>query len=142
MNPEIRTFREDDRAAVVALWHACGLAQPQNDPDLDIDRKLADGEEFFLVAEIGGAIVGSAMGGYEGHRGWVNYVAVDPDHRRHGIGRRMLEELERRLAAVGCPKINLQIRASNAAVAEFYRSIGFAQDDVICMGKRLVDDSR
>ena len=142
MNPEIRTFREDDRAAVVALWHACGLAHPQNDPDLDIDRKLADGEEFFLVAEIGGAIVGSAMGGYEGHRGWVNYVAVDPDHRRHGIGRCMMEELDRRLAAVGCPKINLQIRASNAAVAEFYRSIGFAQDDVMCMGKRLVDDSR
>ncbi len=141
MNLQIRTFSESDRAAVVALWHACGLVHPQNDPDRDIDRKLADRVDFFIVAESDGTIVGSAMGGYEGHRGWVNYVAVDPAQRRLGIGRRMMGELERRLAAVGCPKINLQIRASNVAVAEFYRSIGFAQDDVICMGRRLIDDS-
>ncbi len=141
MDVVIRTFNEADRAAVVRLWHECGLVYPQNDPDRDIDRKLEHGTAYFVVATAGGDIVGSAMGGYEGHRGWVNYVAVAPACRRMGVGRRMMEELERRFRLAGCAKINLQIRSTNAAVQEFYRRLGFVQDEVVCMGRRLIDDS-
>jgi ribosomal protein S18 acetylase RimI-like enzyme len=138
----IRTFTEADRISVVRLWHECGLVHPQNDPNHDIDRKLAHGTDYFLVATAGTEVVGSAMGGYEGHRGWVNYVAVSPACRRQGVGRLMMNELERRLRLVGCAKINLQIRSSNAEVMEFYRRIGFVRDDVVCMGRRLIDDSQ
>ncbi len=138
----IRTFTEADRASVVSLWHECGLVHPQNDPDRDIDRKLAHGTDYFLVATAGDEIVGSAMGGYEGHRGWVNYVAVSPAWQRQGVGRRIMDELERRLRLVGCAKVNLQIRSSNSEVMEFYRRLGFVQDAVVCMGRRLVDDAQ
>lgn len=141
MGMEIRTFAEPDRTMIVQLWHECGLVHPQNDPDRDIDRKLAHGADLLLVAVVDGTIVGSVMGGYEGHRGWVNYLSVRPGLRGGGIGRALMAELERRLSALGCAKINLQIRASNEAVVEFYRRIGFVRDDVICMGRRLVDDA-
>lgn len=142
MSLTIRTFTESDRNAVVRLWTECGLVYPQNDPHRDIDRKTAHGLEFFLVAILDRSIVGSVMGGYEGHRGWVNYLAVAPEHRRSGIARELMSELERRLRRIGCAKINLQIRSNNPSVMEFYRRIGFAQDEVICMGRRLIDDRR
>ena len=141
MSFEIRTFVERDRETVVQLWHECDLVRPQNDPNRDIERKLAHGGDLFLVAVADGRIVGSVMGGYEGHRGWVNYLSVRPELHGSGIGRTLMAELERRLSALGCPKINLQIRATNEAVVEFYRRIGFVRDDVICMGRRLVDDA-
>ena len=141
MNLDIRTFTESDRVDVVRLWRECGLVYAQNDPDRDIDRKLAGGAEHFLIALLDGRIVGSVMGGYEGHRGWVNYLSVSPAHRRSGIGRALMTELERRLRLLGCAKINLQIRTGNSEVMAFYDRIGFRKDDVICMGKRLIDDS-
>ncbi len=142
MSLTIRTFTDSDRDAVVRLWRDCGLVHPQNDPHRDIDRKIADGLDYFLVATVDDAIVASVMGGYEGHRGWVNYLAVDPARRRRGIARQLMSELERRLRQVGCAKINLQIRSTNTSVMEFYRRIGYVQDEVVCMGRRLVDDHR
>ena len=145
----IRTFEPRDADAVVALWGACALTRPWNDPRLDIARKLAVADDLFLVGEIGpgdglgraeGEIVASVMAGYDGHRGWVNYLAVDPARRHQGLGAAMLAEAERRLAARGCPKLNLQVRTSNAEAVAFYERLGFARDDVVGLGKRLVHD--
>jgi len=137
---DIRTFRPDDEPSVVALWERCGLVRPWNDPHKDIARKLEVQPQFFLVGLNDGAIVATVMAGYEGHRGWVNYLAVDPSHQRRGYARRMMNEAERLLRLEGCPKINLQVRSSNHDVTEFYRRIGFAVDDVVSLGKRLEHD--
>jgi ribosomal protein S18 acetylase RimI-like enzyme len=136
----IRPFRTGDEAQVVALWHACGLTRPWNDPHRDIERKLAVQPELFLVGELEGGVVATAMAGYEGHRGWVNYLAVAAEHRRSGLGARLMQEVEQRLLALGCPKVNLQVRSTNAEVLAFYRALGYAQDDVVGMGKRLIAD--
>jgi ribosomal protein S18 acetylase RimI-like enzyme len=136
----IRRFRKRDAVEVVSLWRRCDLLRPANDPFKDIERKQEVGQDLFLVALLGERIAGSVMAGYEGHRGWINYLSVDPGERRRGIGRRLMEEAERLLHARGCPKINLQVRTSNAQVIKFYAAIGFARDDVICMGKRLVKE--
>jgi len=137
---EIRPFKADDEAAVVELWQRCELTRPQNDPRKDIQRKLATQGEMFLVAVMDGAIAGTVMAGYEGHRGWINYLATSPEHRRRGIARRLMQHAERLLKEAGCPKMNLQVRAGNAAAVAFYRAIGFNVDEVVSMGKRLEDD--
>ena len=137
---QIRAFRESDEEQVVALWHACGLTRPWNDPHKDIARKLKVNPELFLVGEQDGRVIASAMAGYEGHRGWVNYLAVDPAHRRCGHGARLMREVERLLEAAGCPKVNLQVRAGNGEVLAFYRALGYAQDEVLALGKRLIPD--
>jgi ribosomal protein S18 acetylase RimI-like enzyme len=136
----IRPFREGDEDAVVGLWRSCDLIAPWNDPRKDVRRKIDAGRGPFLVATHEAAVVGSVMAGYDGHRGWINYLAVDPAHRRRGIGRGLMEEAERMLAAEGCPKINLQVRSSNASVIAFYEHLGYAMDDVMSFGKRLVHD--
>ena len=138
----IRPFQFDDERAVVELWMRCGLVQPQNDPRKDIRRKSKVNPEMFLVGLLDGELVASVMAGYEGHRGWINYLAVSPEHRQQGLGRRMMAEAERLLRAAGCPKINLQVRTSNAEVLAFYRAIGFAPDEVVSLGKRLEHDAR
>lgn len=136
----VRPFAAADAEAVVALWRACGLTRPQNDPRKDIARKLKVNPEWFLVAERGGEIVGTVMAGYEGHRGWINYLGVAPSLQRGGLGRRLMDEAETRLRAAGCPKINLQVRADNKVAIAFYERIGFAVDAVVSMGKRLERD--
>ena len=136
----IRPYHPADEAAVIALWRRCGLTRPWNHPKLDIERKLLVDPELFLVGEIDGEIVASVMGGYEGHRGWINYLAVDPGYQRQGLGREMMEAVETKIRAAGSPKINLQIRTGNTAVIEFYQSIGYKMDEVVSMGKRLVVD--
>jgi len=128
------------REYALALWSACGLVRPWNDPDRDIERKVGHDPGGILVLELGGRVVGSVMAGYEGHRGWVNYLAVDPAHQGEGFGALLMAEAERRLAQAGCPKINLQVRAANEQVIGFYRHLGYVVDDVVSMGKRLVDD--
>jgi len=135
----VRIFQPVDEEPVVDLWRRCGLVVPWNDPHEDIATKLTVQPELFLVGSFDGEVVATVMAGFEGHRGWLNYLAVSPDHRRRGIGRRMVEEAERRLRALGCPKINLQVRRSNTAVMAFYRQVGFSEDDVVSMGKRLED---
>jgi len=136
----IRPFNPSDEVAVVALWERCGLTRAWNDPRKDIRRKLAVRPDLFLVAEFDGSIVGTVMAGYDGHRGWINYLGVDPAYQRRGIARAMMDEAERLLRACGCPKINLQVRTANIAAIEFYRQIGFVQDDVVSFGKRLEKD--
>lgn len=136
----IRPFADTDREAVIALWQACGLVVPWNDPARDIARKLSQQSEAFLVAEREGRVVGSAMAGFDGHRGSVNYLAVDPNHRQQGIARRLMSEAERLLAEAGCPKINVMVRRSNLAATGFYEALGYTPDEVVVYGKRLIAD--
>jgi ribosomal protein S18 acetylase RimI-like enzyme len=136
----LRQYKPGDRKALVSLWSLCELTRPWNDPYRDIDRKLTWDAPGLLVLEDDGGLIGSVMVGYEGHRGWVNYLAVHPDHQRQGLGRVLMDEAERRLRELGCAKVNLQIRTSNEATVEFYRRIGYALDDVVSMGRRLDDD--
>ena len=136
----VRPFRIDDTEPVVALWERCGLVRPWNDPRKDIERKLRVQPELFLVAEGGGAVIGSAMAGYDGHRGWVYYLAVEPTLRRGGIGRALMADVEVRLLALGCPKINLLIRSGNEEALAFYGRLGFTLDASASLGKRLVPD--
>jgi ribosomal protein S18 acetylase RimI-like enzyme len=136
----VRQYEPGDRDGLIGLWLACDLVRPWNDPGRDIERKLALGDGGLLVAVQDETVCGSVMAGYDGHRGWINYLATDPAMRRQGIGRVLVAEAEALLARRGCPKINLQIRSTNAQVADFYRRIGYADDDVISLGKRLVDD--
>ena len=140
MTLQIRPFAEGDEAQVVDLWARCGLLRPWNDPRKDIARKLRVQRELFLVGVDGNRIAATVMAGYEGHRGWINYLAVDPASRRQGIARALMAAAEERLRALGCPKISLMIRADNRDVTAFYRSIGFAEDAVVSMGKRLERD--
>jgi ribosomal protein S18 acetylase RimI-like enzyme len=140
MTLRIRTFQPADAEAVIGLWEHRGLTRPQNDPRKDIERKLRVQPDLFLVAELDAQLAGSAMAGYDGHRGWVYYFGVAPGARRSGVGRALMAEVERRVRALECPKINLQVRTGNEDAIEFYRAVGFAQDDVSSMGKRLVQD--
>lgn len=136
----IRPFRRDDTEAVVALWRAAGLVVPWNDPYRDIERKLTVQPELFLVGESDGVVVAVAMVGYDGHRGWVNYLAVSPGSRGLDYGRRMMGEAERLLTDLGCPKLSLQIRSDNAEVRAFYEHLGYTQDAAVSYGKRLIAD--
>ena len=134
----IRPFRPADEDAVVRLWERCGLTRPWNDPRKDIAAKLAEQPELFLVGTLDGSVVASAMAGYDGHRGWVYYLAVEPAQRGAGHGRALMREAERLLAARGCAKLTLMVRTSNAAVIEFYRKLGYASDEVVSLGRRLI----
>lgn len=133
----IRPYQAADEAQVIALWHQCNLVVPWNDPQRDIALKIEVQPHMFLVGVLDTTVIATIMAGYEGHRGWLNYLAVSPEHQRHGIGRRMVEEATALLQAAGCPKINLQIRTSNTDVIAFYKRLGFTIDDVVSMGKRL-----
>ncbi|MDQ8044566.1 MAG: GNAT family acetyltransferase [Solirubrobacteraceae bacterium] len=142
----IRPFAPSDTDAVVALWERCELTRPWNDPRADIARKLTVQPELFLVGELdagdaGARLVASVMAGYDGHRGWMNYLAVDPAERGRGLGRTLVTAVEERLTALGCPKANLQVRAGNETAVGFYRAIGYDLDGTIGLGKRLIPDT-
>ena len=137
---EIRPYQESDETSVVRLWTDCGLVVPWNNPDIDINRKLEIQREMFLVGSIDGSIVATVMAGYEGHRGWINYLAVRPEQQSSGIGKLIMEEAKKLLREMGCPKINLQVRSTNVNVIEFYKKIGYNIDNVVSLGKRLVAD--
>lgn len=136
----IREFADADADEVVSLWTAAGLVRPWNDPYRDIERKKSVQRELFLVAVDGERLVGVGMAGYDGHRGWINYLAVARDARRAGIGRALMAEFESRLLALGCPKVNLQVREGNADALAFYAELGFAIDAAVSLGKRLIPD--
>lgn len=137
----VRLFDTSDEEAVVALWAEAGLTRPWNDPHVDIARKLAEQPDLFFVATgPDGELVGAVMAGYDGHRGWLNYLATSTAARGTGAGRALVEHAEAALLQRGCPKINLQIRAGNDAVVDFYRHLGYAVDETIDMGKRLIVD--
>jgi ribosomal protein S18 acetylase RimI-like enzyme len=137
---EIREYIETDEPQVIDLWVKCQLVVALNNPKKDIQRKLQVSRDLFLVGILDNKIIASVMGGYEGHRGWINYLAVDPGYQGKGYGRRIMEAVEKRIRSKGCPKINLQVRETNAAVIQFYRSLGYADDHVIGLGKRLEKD--
>ncbi len=136
----LRSFQPADEVEVIALWETCGLVAPHNDPRKDIARKLRVNPELFIVGESSGKIIGTCMVGYEGHRGWINYLAIHPDHQRRGYATELMREAERLLRPLGCPKINLQVRSSNASVIAFYESLGFRRDNVVSFGRRLEVD--
>jgi ribosomal protein S18 acetylase RimI-like enzyme len=136
----IRPYSSGDEAAVIDLWQRCGLTRPQNNPGLDIERKLKVNPELFLVGLLDGKVVATVMGGYEGHRGWINYLGVDPAYQRRGLGRQIMQAAEKKIRAMGSPKINLQVRSDNPGVVRFYESIGYNTEAVVSMGKRLVKD--
>jgi ribosomal protein S18 acetylase RimI-like enzyme len=142
MNPAepqlvVRPYEPADEAAVVDLWRRCGLVVPWNDPHRDIAMKLQVNPELFLVGTVGGRVVATVMAGYDGHRGWIYSLGVEPELQRHGFGRRVMDEAEGRLRERGCHKINLQVRSSNAGVIAFYERLGFQVEDRVSMGKRL-----
>jgi ribosomal protein S18 acetylase RimI-like enzyme len=139
---DIRAYVESDEDAVAALWNEIFPSpSPWNEPHAVIRRKLSVQRELFFVAEAAGEIVGTAMGGYDGHRGWIYSVAVSPSYRRAGIGARLMRRVERELRTRGCPKVNLQVRGGNTGAADFYESLGYAVEDRVSMGKPLGDPS-
>ena len=137
---QIRPFQRADEAAVIALWEECKLTRPWNDPRKDIARKLAVQPELFLVGTVDGEIVATVMAGYEGHRGWVNYLSVAPRARRRGHARALMQRVEQLLLERGCPKLGLLVRNSDPDAIAFYRRLGYAQDDSVSLGKRLISD--
>ena len=142
----LRPFSESDTDAVVQLWTDAGLVRPWNDPYKDIARKLTTQPDLFLVGEVGsadggaGELMASMMVGFDGHRGWVYYLAVSSAHRGQGHGRTLMRRAEELLAERGCPKISLMVRAGNESVLAFYEALGYAQDATVVLGKRLIAD--
>jgi ribosomal protein S18 acetylase RimI-like enzyme len=137
---DIRPLVDADVASVVALWAACGLTRPWNDPLRDIERARATWPDLLLVAVDGDDLVGTVMAGYDGHRGWLYYLASAPDRRGEGIGRALVEEAERRLVALGCPKVMLMVRESNTGARAFYDTLDYAWETSALAGKRLIAD--
>lgn len=136
---EIRSYQPCDASAVVALWtRVFGYTEPQNEPGGALRRKLAIDDGLLFVAELGGEVVGTVMAGYDGHRGWIYSLAVSPESRRRGIGLALVRHVERELERRGCPKINLQILASNAATVAFYEKLGYSVEQRVSLGKTLV----
>ena len=136
----IRPFQTEDEDALVALWKMCELTVPWNNPHKDIARKLQVQPELFLVGILDNSLIATVMGGYEGHRGWINYLAVHQDFQGKGYGQEIMNSVETGLREMGCPKINLQIRRGNDKIASFYQKLGFTNDHVVSMGKRLEAD--
>ena len=136
----VRPYRTDDEESLVSLWQVCELTVPWNNPHKDIARKLQVQPELFLVGILDSRLIATVMGGYDGHRGWINYLAVHPDFQGNGYGQEIMNSVETGLREMGCPKINLQIRAGNNKIASFYQKLGFTNDHVVSMGKRLEAD--
>jgi ribosomal protein S18 acetylase RimI-like enzyme len=136
----IRPFENDDRQTVIKLWRRCGLVVAWNDPEADIDRKLRVDPELFVVGIAGSRLVATAMGGYDGHRGSLYYLAVDAEQQGRGYGRKIADYLADLLEQRGCPKLNIMVRSSNTRMIDFYHRLGFKTDEVVCLGKRLIED--
>jgi ribosomal protein S18 acetylase RimI-like enzyme len=133
----ITDLHADQIEAAVALWEACGLTRPWNDPRADARLALAGETSTILAHHRGAALAATAMVGADGHRGWVYYLAVDPALRGQGLGEAMMRAAEAWIAARGLPKIQLMVRADNAAVIAFYKAIGYATEDVTVMSLRF-----
>ncbi|MBC8402469.1 MAG: GNAT family acetyltransferase [Candidatus Marinimicrobia bacterium] len=137
---KIRKFHPADAPAVIDLWRRCELVVPWNDPRRDINRKLADSPDLFFVGENNERLLVSCMAGYDGHRGWIYYLAVDPDFRRRGLAAQLMQHAEAVLKLRGCPKIDLMVRDTNQPVIDFYHRIGYKKDPVLVLSKRLIND--
>jgi ribosomal protein S18 acetylase RimI-like enzyme len=132
----IRPYADGDEPAVIGLWNEVfPYHEPRNEAATVIRQKLRSGCDLFLVAETENGVVGTVLGGYDGHRGWVYRLAVDPRCRSQGIGAALMDHLERVLVQRGCPKVNLQIHGGNAEVVAFYEQLGYRVEDRVSMGK-------
>ena len=137
----IRIYRERDREQVLALWQECDLIHPKNDPQKDLDRKKGFGEELFLVIEEREKIIGTVMGGYDGHRGIINYLGVHPSFRGQGLGRMLLQAVEQKLKDLGCPQVNLLVWSNNSEALKFYKKTQYSEaNDIVLLRKRLISD--
>jgi ribosomal protein S18 acetylase RimI-like enzyme len=137
---QISDYVSEAQDDVIALWQRCGLLRPWNDAVRDIARKQTDLNGRFLLGYDTSKLVATIMVGYDGHRGSVNYLAVDPDHTGRGYGKTLMNHAEQFLVSVGCPKINLCVRHDNDAAKGFYQELGYSEERVTFFGKRLIDD--
>ena len=137
----IKPYHPDNQQAVINIWQACNLVVAWNDPVKDIQRKMLVDPDLFLIGELSEDIVATVMGGYEGHRGWINSLAVSPEHQRKGYARAMMQQVEVLILQKGSPKINLQVRSNNIDVIHFYQAIGYDIENAVGLGKRLIPDN-
>jgi len=137
MSFEITSYNSEHQEDIVDLWEKCNLIVPQNDPIEDIEKKRDFQPDLFLVALLDGQIIGSVMVGYDGHRGWLNYLAVYPEYQNRGYGRKLVKRAIEELKKLGCLKVNVQVRKSNPSAVEFYKQLGFKDDKVVSLGMRL-----
>ena len=139
-NFTIHNYQPRDEEDVVSLWRECELVVPWNNPLTDIARKTADSPHLFFVGRIDEQLVASCMAGYDGHRGWIYFLAVRKAHRHKGLAARLVRHVETKLIELGCPKLELMVRDSNTSVISFYRNIGFKSEPVMVLSKRLIED--
>lgn len=137
----IRTYQSEDEFDVISLWQDCGLIVPWNDPRTDIARKQSDSPDLFFIGTLDGEVIASCMAGYDGHRGWMYYLAVKNSHQGKGYASMLVRHIESALIERGCPKVELMVRKTNESVISFYESIGYSFDPVIVLSKRLIEDS-
>ena len=133
----IAPIADADIPDVIALWQACGLTRPWNDPAADIAMSRRGPNSTILIGRDGDTIVATVMVGYDGHRGWVYYVATDPDRRQKGYGRTIMIAAETWLRAAGVAKLQLMVRRENAKAGAFYQSIGYAEAQTVVFAKWL-----
>jgi ribosomal protein S18 acetylase RimI-like enzyme len=137
----IRPYIDSDKEKVINLWILCDLIRPWNDPYKDINRKKEHGSDLFIILEYKDEIVGTVMAGYDGHRGIMDYLAVNPKFQKRGFGAMLVNEIEEKLLSLGCPKINILVRKDNLKVSKFYEQIDYNnQTDVLLFSKRLIAD--
>ena len=133
----IRACAAEDCAGAVALWTRSGLTRPWNDPEADFQLALASPSSTLLGGFSGPSLVATVMAGFDGHRGWLYYLAVEAEHRRRGLGSRMVEAAETWLRQLGAPKLQFMVREENAAALRFYERLGFERQSVVTLGRRL-----
>jgi len=135
---QIRVFEGADEPQVIALWREVFRDDPPwNEPSEMIRRKLTVQPELFLVAVVEERVIGTVLAGFDGVRGWIHHLCVSRENRRAGVGRALMRRAEIGLAAMDCPKINLQVRATNAAVVAFYEALGYSVEARASLGKRI-----
>ena len=139
-NFAIRQFVPNDTNRVIFIWEQCDLVRNWNNPNFDIQRKLNFQKELFFVGLLNDEIIATAMFGYDGHRGWLNYFAVLPNFQKRGFGKKLMTFGEMALIEKGCPKLNLQIRNDNTKAINFYQKVGYKEDAAVSFGKRLIED--
>ena len=137
----IRIYQEEDRKEVLTLWQECNLIRSKNDPQKDLGRKKGFGEELFLVLVNEDKIIGTVMGGYDGHRGIINYLGVHPNFRGNGLGRMLMRAVEQKLRDLGCPQVHLLVWSDNTEVHKFYEKTDYKKaNDIVLFRKRLIED--
>ena len=139
-NFAIRQFVPNDTNRVIFIWEQCDLVRNWNNPNFDIRRKLNFQKELFFVGLLNDEIIATAMFGYDGHRGWLNYFAVLPNFQKRGFGKQLMTFGEMKKIEKGCPKLNLQIRNDNTKAINFYQKVGYKEDAAVSFGKRLIED--